>query len=440
MKLKALSIACTAALAASAFTPSAMALEGFEFHGYFRSAAFSLLDGPGDTDAGSRFEYDRGKGSLGRLGQEGDDFYELAFNKGWELEGGNKITIKTRLGQANLDNSADMNGQNIDGSSTGLIEAFVEFEGLTSTGVMWGGQRYYGRDNYNFLTDNFYTDWSGTGLGVQRLELGGGQWDFAYLSSTQSQQQGIWHNAETGEWGEYAPDLRSEDPLHMVHVRAQYGAFRVDFAGKYLASNFTDDAGEEFATNGIEAALSYNPKGFFGISESGFSTVMVQAGNGLGGGNMLGRSFTNYNAYSGWINAGGQTNMRKVDSSTSSYRVNAWGGWFGSHMVVLPWAQYEYVSNGAMNGDENNYGWNVGVRPVFTLPSVENFAIATEVAYRDYKADKSGAYKLTLAPTWSMATGTGPQPEIRVMVSYFDYEADGADSETVFGVQADMWW
>lgn len=429
MKLKALSIACTAALAASAFTPSAMALDGFEFHGYFRAAAFSRNNS--DVDFGSRFEYDKGKMALGRLANEGDDFYELAFFQGWELDNGNKITIKARLGQANLDNSADMNGDNIDGSSTGLIESFVEYEGITSSGVFWGGQRYYGRDNYNFLTDHFMTDYSGTGLGVQRIELGGGQWDFAYLSSTQSQQQGIWHNADTGEWGEYAPDLRSKDPMHLVHARAQYGSLRVDVAGKYIAENDNFDG---LANTGLEIGIGYTPKGFFGLSDAGFSNVLFQAGTGLGGGAMLGKAFTNYNAYAGLHNTGGQTGMRVIDEDAAAARISAWGGWFGSSMVVLPWAQYEWVDF----GDDDTWAYSVGVRPVFTLPSVDNFAIATELAWSDREADDSGAYKLVFAPTWSMATGTGPQPEVRVMAAY--YNGDNQDSDVIFGVQTDVWW
>ncbi|WP_026958458.1 carbohydrate porin [Aliagarivorans taiwanensis] len=429
MKLKALSLACSTALAASAFTPVAQAAEGFEFNGYFRAAALSRSNS--DADFGSRFEYDKGKMALGRLVNEGDDFYELAFAKTWELENGNSIAIRTRLGQANLSDNHDMNGQNIDGKSTGLIESYVEFGGLTSTGTFWGGQRYYGRDNYNFLTDHFMTDYSGTGLGVQRLELGGGQWDFAYLSSTQSQRQGIWHDPETGEWGEYAPDLRSLDPMHMVHTRAQYGKLRIDAALKYIADN--DNFEDNHTNTGFEFGIGYTPEGFFGLG-NGFSNILVQAGFGLSGDHGLGKSFTNYNAYAGLHNAGGQTGMRQIDKDAAAVRASAWGGWFSDSLVVLPWAQFEWVDD----GDDDAWAYSLGVRPVFTLPAVDNFAIATEAAISDRDSDDAMVYKLAIAPTWSMATGTGPAPEIRVMAAY--YNGDNQDSDVVFGVQTDVWW
>ncbi|WP_026971069.1 carbohydrate porin [Aliagarivorans marinus] len=448
MKLKALSIACSAAFAACAISPSAMALDGFEFHGYFRTGTLFSVENDLNQAA-----FPGSKENMGRLGLESDDFYELAFNKGWELEDGKKITIKTRLGENNVfgDNEHNyaMQGYSIDAKPAGLLEAYVEFEGLTSTGVMWGGQRYYGRDNYNFLTDFFYTDWSGTGLGVQRIEAGGGHWDFAYLASNHS------NNPSTPSWngGEDFNifGLEWNAPLHMAHVRAEYGAWRIDLVGKYMSDNELYDGdwdyveGTNFATSGFETAITYTPKGFFGISDSGFSNVRFQAGQGLGGGTMLGRSFTNYNLFSpGGAGGfgGGQGAMSLVDSSTYSYRVNAMGGWFGSNMVVLPWLQYEYQDFGddsAFLPGESTYFWSVGVRPVFTLPSIEGFAVATELSYFDAKGSDRDDFKLTIAPTWSLATGTGPAPEIRVMATYLD-SADGGDGDVFLGVQADMWW
>lgn len=412
MKIKALSLACAAALAASAVAPVAQAAEGFEFNGYFRAAALSRSNS--DADFGSRFEYDKGKMALGRLVNEGDDFYELAFAKTWELESGNKIAIRTRLGQANMSDANDMNGQNIDGKATGLIESYVEFEGMTSTGTFWGGQRYYGRDNYNFLTDHFMTDYSGTGFGVQRLELGGGQWDFAYLSSTQS-----------------ADGLQSNDPMHMGHARAQYGKVRVDAAFKYIADN--DNFEDNLTNTGFEFGIGYTPEGFFGLG-NGFSNILVQAGFGLSGDHGLGKSFTNYNAYAGLHNAGGQEGMRYIHKDASAIRASAWGGWFSENLVVLPWAQFEWVDD----GDDDAWAYSLGVRPVFTLPSVDNFAITTEAAISDRDSDDSMTYKLAVAPTWSMATGTGPAPEVRLMAAY--YNGDKQDSDIVFGVQTDVWW
>ncbi|WP_026971070.1 carbohydrate porin [Aliagarivorans marinus] len=439
MKLKALSLACATAMATGAFTNVAAAEESFGFHGYFRSG--TLFSVENDLN---QAPFPGSKENMGRLGLESDDFFELAFDKGWALEDGKTITIKTRLGANNVfgdqEHTWAMQGYTVDAKPTGLIEAFVEFEGITSTGKMWGGQRYYGRDNYNFLTDFFYTDWSGTGLGVQQVELGGGKWDFAYLASNRS---------NNGWWG-----TETNAPLHMAHMRAEYGAWRLDFAGKYMSDNYIDldgdgDLSREYATSGIETAITFTPSGFFGISDSGFSNVRVQAGKGLGAGTMLGRSFTNYNVFSpGGADWAGQAAMSGVDSSDTSLRLNAMGGWFGDGILLFPWIQYEYNDRDANSYfvehhdfDKKDYFWSVGVRPVFTLPSVEGFAIATEMSYMDGKGDDRDNFKFTVAPTWSLATGTGPAPEIRVMATYLDRSGtNDMKSDVLVGVQADMWW
>lgn len=66
---------------------------------------------------------------------------------------------------------------------TGVSETYVELGGITPTGTMWGGLRYYDRENYIWTTDYFYTDYSGTGVGFKNVEMADGKWDFAYINS-----------------------------------------------------------------------------------------------------------------------------------------------------------------------------------------------------------------------------------------------------------------
>ena len=252
MKIKPNKIALACALlgAANAYAESK---DSFEFHGYFRSGSLYSVE---NDLAKSMFPAQ--KETLGRLGIESDDFWELAFFKNWELDDGKKIRIKTRLGAQNMTGDPDateqldaMLGTSIDAKNTGLIEAYVEFEGLTDTGVFWGGRRYYGRDNYIFMTDFFYTDWSGTGLGVEGMKLGGDMtMDLAYVASDRSTL-----NFFTGE----------NNPLHLVHAAIGSGGFEAHFVAKYMADNFV--GGTEFANSGFETALMYGPQDFFGIGK-----------------------------------------------------------------------------------------------------------------------------------------------------------------------------
>ncbi|MBC7005693.1 carbohydrate porin [Photobacterium sp. BZF1] len=432
--------AVTKALAAVGLTvmsiPAVQAEEAtmdFEFHGYARAGVFSSA-----SNDFTQVPYAGQKETLGRLGLEADDFWELAFMNRWDWSESDKsVRINARLGQDNPNGNGSNGFANIDGKATGLIEAFVEFDGVTSSGTLWGGQRYYGRDNYIFMTDFFYTDYSGTGVGVQNMELGNGAWDFAYIASNQSETSN--DNAKLNEM------------LHALHVRADYGQWRIEALAKYMADNVN---GDEYATSGVEANIAYNPEGFFALGE-GFSTVSLQTGMGLGSGAMLGRTFTNYNAFSPGsyaFSGDNQGEMTKVKDDDISVRIQAYGGLFAGDWLFFPAVGYEYTDYDGINtirssdGEKDYSYWYAMVRPVYTMPSIDNFVIASEFGYTDSSIADDATYKATIAPTWTVDTGFGPAPEIRLLATYIQ-GSEGVsggnptkDSDVIVGAQIDMWW
>lgn len=397
----------------------------FEFHGYFRAAALTSA-----KEDFRQHQFGGQKETLGRLGLEADDFWELAFVQRWDWENEDSVRINARLGQDNPNGNGSNGYANIDGKATGLIESFVEFDGVTGTGTFWGGQRYYGRDNYIFMTDFFYTDYSGTGLGVQRMELGGGKWDFAYVASNNS--------------------VGDNEMLNAFHARADYGQWRFETMLKQMGENVNDTATDEYSTKGIEGMVQYTPENFFGFG-NGFSKIALQAGTGLGSGTMLGRTFTNYNAYSpggvGYIDGSKeQTEMSKVKDGDVTARLQAYGGYFGDDWLFFPAVGYEQTSYDDSGKDDTAY-WYAMVRPVYTMPSIDNFSIASEFGYTDEKNnDGDGMFKATIAPTWSVNTGFGPSPEIRLLATYLkgnpgvSSNAGDDDYDIIVGAQVDMWW
>lgn len=414
------------------------ATSAFEFHGYFRAGAFASSE----NDFNQAIFFGQ-KETLGRLGLEGDDFYELAFMQRWDWkDSGDSIRINARLGQDNPKGGASaMGGYSIDGIPTGLLESFVEFDGITSSGTFWGGQRYYGRDNYIFMTDFFYTDYSGTGLGVQNLKAGGGEWDFAYIASNQNSQGAIGSPSEPGKPegcetdGDVECSVGNNGMLHAFHVRADYDAWRAEVMLKHLPTN---THGDDYSTSGVEAHVSYSPGSFFGLGD-GFSTTSVQLGQGLGSGTMLGRTFTNYNIFSPG-GANDAYNMTRVKDGDVTVRAQAYGGLFVGDWLFFPAVGYEYTSyDDQLNGNDDTDYWYAMVRPVYTMPSIDNFSLASEFGVTDQKHNDGDAqYKATIAPTWSMPTGFGPAPEIRLMASYVS-DANG-DDDVIVGAQVDMWW
>ncbi|NAX39126.1 maltoporin, partial [Vibrio sp. V26_P1S5P106] len=312
-------------------------------------------------------------------------------------------------------------------SSIGMVETFVEFDGVTETGTLWGGTRFYGKDNYIFMTDFFYTDMSGTGVGIEGIELGGYKWDFAYVASD---------DAEGEFWA-----TNANNPMHAVHVGVDLGGVELHAMGKYLPDNFVD--GTEYASNGMEMTAIVHSDKVFGLSEKGFTKYIVQAGKGLGSGQLLGGTLTTYNAWKPGNGAlEGPSKMKKVESGDVSARALVWGGYFFENGIsIFHSIQGQY--NDLDNGGKDSWA-SAMVRPSF--PISQNFFVATEAGFQYNKwedqygvGDNATNYKLTVAPTVIVPTGFGPAPEIRFLATYLD-GSKRDNSDLIVGIQADMWW
>lgn len=431
MKLSKLTLACLVATAGLSAAPSAYAekSDGFEFHGYFRAGVLYSKN-----DDYKRAKFPASKERLGRLGLESDNHFELALQKNFENDDGQKIRIKTRVGADNTQSGGNNQlGANADAanSSIGMVETFAEFDGVTDTGTLWGGKRFYGKDNYIFMTDFFYTDMSGTGVGIEGMELGGNKWDFAYIASDNAD--------DTSFWGD------SNNIMHSVHVGVDFDGVELHAMGKYLPDNYVDNGGTatKYASNGFEMTAIVHSDSVFGLSDKGFTKYIAQAGQGLGSGQLLGGTLTTYNA---WKPGNGAlespSNMKKVESGDVSARALVWGGYFFENGVsIFHSIQGQY--NDMDNGGKDSWA-SAMIRPSF--PVAKNFFIATEAGYQYNKWEDSNGvgddqtnYKLTIAPTVIVPTGMGPAPEIRFLATYLDGSArDKAD--LLVGIQTDMWW
>jgi maltoporin len=417
--------ACIIVVTVMAWLPApAETSEGFEFHGYFRAVGLFSQD-----DDWKRSKFPASKERLGRLGIESDNHYELALQKNFENEQGQKVRIKTMVGSDNAQSEGENQlGLNADAanSSVGLIQSYVEFEGITETGTLWAGKRFYGKDNYIFMTDFFYTDMSGTGVGIEGLVLGEVTWDFAYIAS------------DDAEGGFFEED--TNNPMHAVHAGMKLGPVELHVMAKHLQDNIVDEV--EYANSGVEATAIVASDSFFGVSEKGFTHYIAQAGTGLGSGQLLGGTLTTYNAYKPGNGAlEGPGNMKKVESGDFSVRGLVWGGYtFENGVSVFHSLQAQH--NDLENGGKDQWA-SAMVRPI--LPVTQNFSIQTEMGYQYNDAedaagvgDNQTTYKITLAPTIVVQTGFGPAPEIRFLTTYLN--GSDRESDVLVGIQADMWW
>ena len=150
-----------------------------------------------------------------------------------------------------------------------MSETYVELGGITPTGTMWGGLRYYDRENYIWTTDYFYTDYSGTGVGIKAMEMAGGKWDFAYINSNDTSHSDRANGTEA--------------TMHTLHTSALYGAWDMEIALKADAQQRVHRRQQAICDQGAEGTVIYSRDDFF-FMPGGFSKFIAQAGRGLGSG------------------------------------------------------------------------------------------------------------------------------------------------------------
>ncbi len=409
-----------------------MASEDTVFNGYIRAG--SMFDA---KDNFSKATYaDEMDKTMGRLGSEVDNSWNGELVKKWDLDGGKSAKIHLEL-----ESSDDGLQTRAAPRASGVSQTYVELGGITPTGTMWGGLRYYDRENYIFTTDYFYTDYSGTGVGLKDQEIAGGKWDFAYINSNDTN-----HSDRTDG---------TAATMHTLHSSAKYANWDFEVALKQMPDNsFTGDS-NQYATKGVEGTAIYSRDDFF-FMPGGFSKFIAQAGRGLGSGDLLGATLTNTSMYrKGSLYQktvqdaadGYKPYQSKVMEGDQSYRMFAWGGWYGAKVQLLPTLSYQY-NDYELGGHDSWY--SASLRPVF--PINQSFSVQTEVGYTknnlmlDNVDRGSDSRKISIVPTFTVNTGTGPSPEIRFLTTYvhrnFNTPWEQANSRNDFlvGIQADMWW
>ena len=421
MKLSKITLACL--LATSGFAATNVAhgatSEDIEFHGSFRAGVLTS-----DDDDWERNTWVGTKEMVGRLGIESDNDWGFNLAKKWTLDNGQTAKVIV-----SMDDDSDSY------SSSDYPGASVEFTGISETGTIWGGKRDYKKsDNYVFMTDFFYVDYSGLGVGLDDYEIGDAKISVAYIASDRAEDEDNYVTRADG----------TNNLMHALIVGVKDGAFNVDMASKFMNNNRSYDGSDytDYTDKGFDVSATYSMDDFFGLSGNGFSKVIAQAGIGLGSQQLLGGTLTSYNAYRpGTLSKGGETGTvtmaNNYDKDTSA-RLILWGGYFLDNGINLfPSLQAQY--NDHEEEGYYDYWMSAMIRPTF--PVSDNFYIATEAGYA-YKNWDGGSWieqKFTIAPTITIGTGKGPAPEIRFLASYLPQKNDDGDY-VVVGIQTDVWW
>ncbi|MCL9774101.1 carbohydrate porin [Vibrio methylphosphonaticus] len=425
--------------------------EGFEFHGYFRTGVITSAE-----NDFKRANYAGQKETLGRLGIEADNDYKANFASTWVFEDERSFKIHFGIGKSGKESALTSSSDAID---AGITNAFIELNGITPSGTFWAGRREYGKaDNYIFMTDFFYTDMSGTGIGIQGYELGDSIVDLAYIGSDRVNEDVDRWATSPAAVGNNATNLNNL--MHALNISSTFGNLKLSALLKAMPDNW-DTTGKEWAETGYDLTATYNLSSFFAIPGNGFSKIIVQGGKGLGAGNLLGGTITDYNAYHPGSLAQGQHNdwgaageasylLTQLEDDDTSARILMWGGYtFDNGVSLFPsiQAQYNDMATGSARTDGGyNYWASAMVRP--TIPVSQHFYLQGEAGYvyNNWNGNSWKQTKYTVAPTFILPTSLGVAPEVRLLATYLpeswtskDSKGDAA-SDFIVGFQADVWW
>lgn len=440
-------------------TANAAQTESFEFHGYFRSGY--LASAANDF---KRSNFAGKKETLGRLGLEADNDYKANLVSNWDFEDDRNFRIHFGIGKKDAEGSLTSSA---DAVNAGVNDAFVEFDGVSPSGTFWAGRREYGKDgNYIFMTDFFYTDMSGTGIGISGYEIGDSVVDIAYIASDRVDEDYDRWNEDPDTTGVNAANLNNI--MHTIHVGSTFGDLKASALLKFMPDNW-DGAEQEWAETGFDLTLTYSMYDFFGLG-NGFSNIIAQGGRGLGSGNLLGGTITSYNAYAPgsmaqgehadwanwhWAEGDALALLTEVEDEDLSARVLLWGGYnFDNGMNIFPSIQGQYnVMAEGDNRTKEDYNFWLSAMARITAPVSQHFYMQGEVGYEyqqwgDLSDTNEAATqsKISIAPTFILPTSVGVAPEIRLLATYLPQswtnknDAGELEDDFIIGFQADVWW
>jgi maltoporin len=372
----------------------------FDFHGYIRS-------GVGSTDEGKGQQCFALTGALSkyRLGNECEQYLELSGQQSIaQLDDGSTLSINGMLQFYNqYGHSLKFDGEY---GYTRLSQIYLEWKDIAALNgaSLWGGRRYYNR-NDSHMSDFYYWNESGTGIGIDQYKIG--DYNLSYSWSKRDNQ-----------------DQKKDIDRHNLTLKGIQltSDNELQFGISYLHDHDARDGWSLTAQN-IQSHV-FNGKNHF----------IVQYGEGAG----MGLGYT------------GDTSLSRSNTAT---RVMDIVDWESPQYRMNGQAQVLYQKNNITDQPDSKW-FSAGVRTAYIIS--DHFKISGEIGYDQIKQDQQrNLSKFTLAPTWSLkGTGYYDRPEVRLYYTYAkwnkyeqalrDLNLDnaflGADHGSNFGVQVEHWW
>jgi maltoporin len=384
-------------VAAAAFALfAASAAHAVDWTGYMRG-------GPAATSESGKSRQCYGIGELKyRLGNECDFYGEFQLAQAMKADG---VDFNAVL-MTNYYSPATESNNNF-----GVEQAYVEMKGvdIAPQALFWMGKRR-DRDDVH-IVDTFFVNMSGVGAGVENIDVGFGKFGFSgYKADTPAQQVDGVLNTTAGNNG-------------VGRLHAQLYDIPVNPDGKLrLVATYSkgDSQGGTKGQSGYGFNVEHVQDKFFG----GGNHIWVQYAEGS--------TDINQGISDNGAHGSGYKVWRIVESP--SWQIGAFGG-----QAIAMYQHNKAPENAApvsalSTAVSSNY-WTIGGRGSWGI--TKNLKWLTEIGYSSLKPDGSAAEnvtKVTIGPALSTGPDFWKRPELRLYVTYADYNrAAAADTNNNYG-------
>jgi maltoporin len=417
-----------------------------DIHGYFRA-------GYGRDDQGGPQVGFQAPGALAkyRLGNEAENYGELTFGKNFYVPGLFKANDSPPAGEAPSGPVARVQATlsaynpyqdllSSGGTDFGLPEAWGSIGHVVASQPsmkFWAGSRYYRRHDIH-INDFFFYNLSGTGGGVEDLELPFGKVAAAWIGAASSSG---FSDLPEPDANNKAGFSKSNWDLRLYDVPLPLG--RGEFGFVYARADSGRDASGNSAadSDGVAFTLLHTREGM--LSADGVNKFSLQYGTGAA------KTFT-----SGFETFATPEGIFIRPDDPGSWRFRATEHFtanLGDHLSLGPALVYQLTDY--EDGDGKMHWASAGVRPVLHFNRYLSLAGEFGLDWvKDESTRTSGPlYKLTLAPQVSLGGRFMSRPVIRGFVTYAHWSDDfvgrigGNDYREenhglTYGVQMEAWW
>ena len=465
-KLNVLAVSVMAALMAA----PAMADDNgptVDFHGYMRAGVGHFSHGGSQT----RWKSDQ----VGRLGNEEDTYGELelgsrVFKKDdVEFYVDSMVAVKSMgdndyeaTDRANgyfanasiADNTTDAGNYSSEDTEFALRQLNVQVKGVIPTNkdaTIWAGKRFYQRHDIH-IWDYYYWDVSGSGAGLENVQIGPGKLSVAWVRKAHDQITEM----EDGTAQKYKYIAKDGTIQEDKSTYGNVNIYDIRYAGSYWDGGYL-----EFGYTAMDPDKAHSDHVWYNdnTSSAGLSSMFTiewtQSGNwGFNKATFQyankGWNIGNHNTwYGSYADMSDNKFWRVIDQGEVSFLDPKFHLMYAARFDRQDYGYVRYKGSG-----DGFKTFAVAVRPSYQVTTYSRVMAEIGAYWTKYtgidNADDQGQ-KYTLAYAIAPNASLWARPEIRFYVSYLHHSNGEAINDTLhdtlkwnsavnFGIQAEAWW